>query len=120
MAIPILKKKKKYREEWGKREKEEKGEKEGKEDNSIQREGQFPYFVSLFNIGPYDRQKKSEKGKNFNKKSRLKIFLICYTTASMFMKCFFSFKQPNSPQETLPIFFFKILKFSIYKSTDRF
>ena len=104
----------------GEKGKRGKGGKEGKEDNSIKREGQFPYFVSLFNIGPYDRQKKSEKGKNFNKKSRLKIFLIGYTTASMFMKCFFSFKQPNSPQETLPIFFFKILKFSIYKSTDRF
>ena len=34
------------------RKRREKGRKEG---NSSKEEGKYPYFVSLFNIGPYDR-----------------------------------------------------------------
>ena len=38
-------------------EKRNKGKKRGgkKEGNSSKKEGKYPYFVSLFNIGPYDR-----------------------------------------------------------------
>ena len=46
---------------WGKRKKKKKGTKKGKkgrkEGNSSKKEGKYPYFVSLFNIGPYDRKK---------------------------------------------------------------
>ena len=30
----------------------------------VKKEGNYPYFVSLFNIGPYDRKKVRKKGKN--------------------------------------------------------
>ena len=40
----------------GKRRKEE----GRKEENSSKKEGKYDYFVSLFNIGPYDRQRISE------------------------------------------------------------
>ena len=53
-------------------EKTKKGKKGGKREEKkgivVKEEGKYPYFVSLFNIGPYDRQKSMPKrGKNFKK-----------------------------------------------------
>ena len=36
---------------------EKRREKGGKEGNSSKKEGKHSYFVSLFNVGPYDRKK---------------------------------------------------------------
>ena len=58
------------REEWGKRKKEENVRKKGRKGrNRSKKEGKYLNFVSLFNKGPYDRQKKYAKktGKNFKK-----------------------------------------------------
>ena len=35
--------------------------KERTEGNSSKKEGKYPYYVSLFNIGPFDRQKSLQK-----------------------------------------------------------
>ena len=43
-------------------------EKRKRKGNRSKKEGNCPYFVSLFNIGPYVRQKSLQKtGKNFKK-----------------------------------------------------
>ena len=57
------------REEWGKRKKEENVRKKGRKGrNRSKKEGKYLNFVSLFNKGPYDRQKSMQKtGKNFKK-----------------------------------------------------
>ena len=49
------------------KEKEEK--REEKRGIGVKKEGQYPYFVFLFNIGPYDRKKKTAK-EVFKKLSR--------------------------------------------------
>ena len=44
-----------------------KGRKKG---NTSKKEGKYPYFVSLFNIGPYDSQNVCKNGKIKKKKNR--------------------------------------------------
>ena len=59
-------KKRKKREEQRKKGRQRRGKREEKKGIVVKKKGKYPYFVSLFNIGPYDRQKKSPKiGKNF-------------------------------------------------------
>ena len=45
-------------------------EKRRKEGNRIEKGGKYPYFVSLFNVGPYNRQKSLQKKIKNQKLSR--------------------------------------------------
>ena len=55
----------------GKKGRKEEGKEEGRnKGNRSKKEGKYPYFDYLFNMGPYDCQKKSAKNmKEFQKKN---------------------------------------------------
>ena len=61
----------------------EKGKKRrGKREIGIKKEGNYLYFISMFNIGPYDRKKVPKNREEFLKISGGKIFwvaIIYYT-----------------------------------------
>ena len=49
------------REEQRKKGRQRRGKREEKKGIVVKKKGKYPYFVSLFNIGPYDRQKSLQK-----------------------------------------------------------
>ena len=62
----MIRKKRKKGKKKGKKGKKRR-EKLRKEGNRSKKEGKFLYFVSLFNIGPYDKKGRQKTGKNWKK-----------------------------------------------------
>ena len=58
-----------------------------KEGNSSMKEGKFPYFVSLFDIGPYERQKTGKNQKKIQGGGKFFFsvaIILIYTTGDSF------------------------------------